>query len=149
MPIPDFRDDGWLPEGHHAATWDEIADALGGEPSSVRATVLAGLLAWRDAVRVKGLSGLVILDGSFVSAKPNPGDFDLVFLYHAEHEPVANTDDSVKALLDLTKGKAQFGGDIFAFSERAVGASLLVSPNEMFDYVKFTTTKKGVLETNL
>ncbi len=88
MPIPAFRDDGWLPEGHHAATWDEIADALGGEPGSVRATVLAGLLAWRDAVRAKGLSGLVILDGSFVSAKPNPGDFDLLFLFDEASESI-------------------------------------------------------------
>ena len=149
MPIPPFRDDGWLPEGHHAATWEEIADALGGETGSKRAAVLAGLLAWRDAVRSEGLSGLVILDGSFVSAKPTPGDFDLVFLYHAEHEPVANTDDSVKALLDLTEGKARFGGDIFAFSGRTVGASILQKPNEMFDYVKFTGIQKGVLETNL
>ena len=36
MALPAFREDGWLPEGHHAATWQEVALRFGGEPSSRR-----------------------------------------------------------------------------------------------------------------
>ena len=69
MSLPAFRDDGWLPEGHHAATWEEIAAVFGGSPGSHRAVVFSSLLAWRDAVRGKGMSGLLILNGSFISQK--------------------------------------------------------------------------------
>jgi len=51
MPLPEFRPDGWLPEGHHPTTWDEIAARFGGPPGSHRAAVLSGLLDWRDAAR--------------------------------------------------------------------------------------------------
>ena len=44
MPVPEFRPDGWLPEGYHPATWDEIAARFGGAPGSPRAAVLSGLL---------------------------------------------------------------------------------------------------------
>jgi len=69
MPLPEFRSDGWLPEGHHPATWDEIAACFGGAPGSRRAAVLSGLLSWRDAVRDQGMGGQLILDGSFISDK--------------------------------------------------------------------------------
>ena len=40
MPLPDFRSDGWLPEGHHAATREEIIAVFGGEPGSHRAVLM-------------------------------------------------------------------------------------------------------------
>ncbi len=80
MPLPEFRPNDWLPEGHHPTTWDEIAARFGGPPGSRRAAVLSGLLEWRDAVRAKGMGGRLILDGSFISKKAAPGDFDLFFL---------------------------------------------------------------------
>ncbi len=80
MPLPEFRPDGWLPEGHHPTTWDEIAARFGGPLSSRRAAVLSGLLEWRAAMRAKGMGGRLILDGSFISEKAAPGDFDLFFL---------------------------------------------------------------------
>jgi hypothetical protein len=24
VALPEFREDGWLPEGHHAVTWEEV-----------------------------------------------------------------------------------------------------------------------------
>jgi len=149
MAIPDFRDDGWLPEGHHAATWDEIAERLGGEPGSKRATVLAGLLAWRDAVRAKGLSGLVILDGSFVSAKPAPGDFDLLFFYDEASEAVTKQDTKAAALVDNAKCKARFGGDVFGFGATLARLAPQFAPRDTFDFIKDTKKPKGVLEVQI
>ena len=79
MSLPPFRDDKWLPEGHYPATWDEIIAAFGGEPGGQRARVLARLLDWRDRLRQHGITGRLILDGSFVSARADPGDFDVIF----------------------------------------------------------------------
>ena len=149
MPLPAFRDDGWLPEGHHAATWDEIADTLGGEPGSVRAAVLARLLAWCDAVRAKGLSGLVILDGSFVSAKPNPGDFDLLFLFDEASEVIKAQDAEAAALVDGATCKTRFGGDVFAFGATLARAFPQLVPRDTFDFIKVTKVPKGVLEVQI
>ena len=32
MALPDFRDDGWLPAGHHPTTWEELVVVFGGQP---------------------------------------------------------------------------------------------------------------------
>jgi len=37
MPLPAFRDDGWLPEGHHLAIWEEIIARSGDVPGSQQA----------------------------------------------------------------------------------------------------------------
>ena len=149
MSIPSFRDDGWLPEGHHAATWEEIADTLGGEPDSIRAKVFAGLLAWRDAVRAKRLSGLVILDGSFVSAKPDPGDFDLLFVYDVASEEVRDRDPKARELLDMMLCKTRYGGDVVTFSENTARQYPQFFPLDTFDLVKVTMRPKGVLEVRI
>ena len=43
MPVPEFRPDGWLPEGHHPATWDEITVRFGGVSGCRRPVRPAGL----------------------------------------------------------------------------------------------------------
>ncbi len=41
MPIPSFREDGWLPEGHWQANWEEITDVFGDTLGSRRAELMA------------------------------------------------------------------------------------------------------------
>lgn len=57
MPLPAFREDGWLPPGHHAATWDEITAAFGGTPGSRRSALTANLIALRDALIANQVAG--------------------------------------------------------------------------------------------
>ena len=125
MPLPEFRPDGWLPEGHHSTTWDEITARFGGASGSRRAAVLSGLLAWRAAVRAKGMGGLLILDGSFISQKAVPGDFDCIFVYDEASLTVLVQDGEASDLLGHTTIKERFGGDVFVYSYtsgRGVGA---------------------------
>ena len=42
MPLPEFRPDGWLPEGHHPANWEEIVLRFGQGEGSGRAYHLEG-----------------------------------------------------------------------------------------------------------
>ena len=149
MPIPPFLPDTWLPEGHHNAAWEEIEAMFGGEPGSSRRETWSRLLAWRDAARAKGLAGRVVLNGSFVSAKENPGDFDLLFLYNAASEVIVRQDEGALALIDPLRCKAAFGGDIFAYSASMVAAYPQFFPTDSFDRIKFTDVKKGVLEVDL
>lgn len=72
--IPPFdARSGQLPPGEHAATWAELCERFGG--TAWRQTLLADLLAALRLLRSAGCRR-VYLDGSFVSDKPTPGDYD-------------------------------------------------------------------------
>lgn len=75
--IPEFDPQtGYLPPGIHQASWDEVAGRFGG--NSHRSRLIAGLLA-----ACRNLAGagcrFVLLNGSFVSAKSLPNDYDGVW----------------------------------------------------------------------
>jgi len=149
MSLPPFRDDGWLPEGHHRTTLEELTVRFGDQMGSRRAVVLLSLLQWRDEARAAGLAGLVILDGSFISRKEAPGDFDLVFLYDEASEQLLKSDSNARALTDMQAcHKAGFRGDIFALPLSLQRLSPLLGGMDMFDRDRQGQTK-GVLEVLL
>ena len=71
--IPVFDANGNLPPGLHVATWDELVARFGA--NAQRQMLLSGLraaLLWlKDAECLR-----VYVDGSFVTAKEEPGDYD-------------------------------------------------------------------------
>jgi len=64
---------GYLPPGIHDGTWDEIVSLCGS--NSHRQILLSGLRSALDNLAAAGCT-CVYLDGSFVSSKELPGDFD-------------------------------------------------------------------------
>lgn len=109
--IPDFQPNGTLPAGIHEASWHEVSQRFGNNPH--RRNLLDGL--YRALRNLKGAGcPRVYLNGSFVTDKESPGDFD------AAWEPVED-----ESLLDwrLTKPegfanerhaqKAFYGGELF------------------------------------
>ncbi len=149
MDFPSFREDQWLPEGHFSTSWEEIEIKFGGEAGSQRRKTIRLLLDWRDAARAKGLSGRIILNGSFISAKENPGDFDLLFLFDMATENLVREDSEALELIDPLHCKRVYGGDVFAFSARMASDYPHFFPMDTFDRIKFTDVKKGVLEVEL
>lgn len=76
--IPDFEvTSGNLPPGVHWATWEEINVRYG--INDTRRKQLRGLKAAMDELKRCGCNTL-LLDGSFVTNKPEPGDFDALWL---------------------------------------------------------------------
>jgi hypothetical protein len=148
MAIPKFRDDGWLPEGHHPAQWEEVIAVFGGQPGSRRAQILSKLLSWRDEARQRGISGRLILDGSFISAKETPGDFDALLIYDEHVEAILAQDAEARALLDHDRCKEK-GFDLFVFSAAAARKFPEWTHLDMFDRDKVTGRRKGVLEVIL
>ena len=71
--IPEFNEYGNLPPGIHHATWNEIVTRYA--TSVRRRELLDGLL---DALRsLKGAGcATAYLDGSVITSKDHPGDFD-------------------------------------------------------------------------
>jgi hypothetical protein len=71
--IPAFNSDGNLPPGVHWATWQEFAARFGTTPH--RQQLLKGLKSALDSLSKAGCQ-TVYIDGSFVTKKENPNDFD-------------------------------------------------------------------------
>jgi hypothetical protein len=76
--IPAFRPDGYLPEGVHAATEAEITFRFG-STSPRRRRLALRVRRWIELARAVGASRLLI-DGSFVTDKPEPHDVDAAIL---------------------------------------------------------------------
>ncbi|MFO0850361.1 MAG: hypothetical protein U0871_17645 [Gemmataceae bacterium] len=86
MPIPDLVDNV-LPDGVHDCTPDEVAAAFGRFQRSDRRTRLTEqLLRYLAEAKRSGLVAAVVVDGSYVTAKDEPGDIDLIVVLAADHD---------------------------------------------------------------
>lgn len=107
--IPDFEPSGLLKPGVHTATWAEITERFGYNPQ--RELLLDALRRALEALRAAGCVA-AYLDGSFVTAKAVPGDYDLCWSVQGV-DP--NRLDPV--LLDFNDHrramKAKYQGDLF------------------------------------
>ena len=76
LGIPPFRADGYLPEGVHQCTEAEATFRFGA-PSRRRRRLTIRLRRWIELGRAVGARRLLV-DGSFVTTKPEPDDVDAV-----------------------------------------------------------------------
>lgn len=76
--IPEFRTDGYLPNGVFLATEAEVTFRFGASSRRRRRLILR-LRRWIELARQVGAVRLLV-DGSFVTAKQNPDDIDAVIL---------------------------------------------------------------------
>ena len=130
-----------MPAGEHVASWDEVVERFGW--TRRRRALLDGLA---DAVESLAAAGCrrVWLNGSFVTAKDEPGDFDACW----------DTDDVDldlldPVLLDLSNHraaqKARFGGELFP---NVVEAQSGLSFAEFFQNER-DTSRKGIVVIHL
>jgi hypothetical protein len=108
--VPPFDSDtGYLPGGEHEATWAEVVQAFGWNAS--RRAQLDGLF---DAICLLADAGCrrIWLNGSFVTSKDEPGDFDAVWEHDGVNEDLI---DPIFFELDESRKsqKARFGGELF------------------------------------
>ena len=107
--IPDFGPDGLLPHGRHEADdWGEVSRVFGF--TQKRQQLLVGLLACLRNLRAAGCV-TAFLDGSFVTSKPEPGDFDLAY------DPAGVNVGLLDPVITMvqpprTAQKIKYGGDI-------------------------------------
>lgn len=107
--IPELSRSGKLPPGVYQTTWSEFAEKFGQNPH--RKHLLTGLQAAAHNLGEAGCQDIRI-GGSFITAKPEPGDFDMVWRRNPEM-------DMQKLHYYLDSGdrygaKYHFGGDIFS-----------------------------------
>ncbi len=142
--IPAFDDNGCLPPGIHEATWAEVETRFGW--TARRLWLLLGLKRALNSLKVAGCL-IVYVDGSFVTAKDEPGDFDACWSVEGV---IAKKIDPV--LLDFDnqrlKQKIKFRGELFP-------ASHIADPNTMEVFLDFFQTRaedgapKGIIAIDL
>src|SRR5690349_17564318 len=100
MAIPDLNEHGLLPVGIHDCTFSElearfgqnqwVTDTQSDSPREVlcqqRGKLCASLKAYLAELRRIGLDVEVLVDGSFVTEKPDPNDIDLIVVFPADHD---------------------------------------------------------------
>lgn len=143
LVIPPFQPDGSLPAGIHWADWEEIEIRFALTPH--RRRLLQG---FREGAKVLKAAGckVVFLDGSFVTTKEMPADFDACW---AIQDVDADKLDPV--LLDFSDRRAaqktRFQGEFFPadIPEGLSGKTFI----EFFQRDKETGEPKGVVALDM
>lgn len=108
--IPDWTDRGLLPPGEHVASWQEVRERFGW--NSRRESLLLGLHDFLAMLARAGCTQMW-LDGSFVTDKDLPGDYDACWRPQGVDPSVLDP-----IVLDFSSGgralaKARYQGDLF------------------------------------
>lgn len=132
-----------LPPGIHVATLTEVETAFA--YNARRRTLFDGLIEASVTLARCGCR-CVYLDGSYVSAKPIPGDYDACW------EPDGVDFDTLDPVFDdfdngRANQKARFGGEFFPST--LVEAGLGAAFKDFFQIDRFTGKKKGILSVSL
>jgi hypothetical protein len=127
MPIPEFREDGWLPVGHHVATWEEVFDRFDAEN-----------------LRAYGVRGRLVLDGGYVSSKLEPHDFDVLLVAEPGLDPLKQSNPTLAALLDPQRSEDRGYSILYCQTNSSVLDLLLT----VWDRAK-NGIEKGVIEVDL
>lgn len=141
--IPPFDADGNLPPGIHPADWDEIMSRYA--INARRRELLDGLGRALRSLKIAGCRA-AYLDGSFVTTKELPGDFDACWEVAAVDAGRLDPE-----LLDFSNRraaqKARYGGELFPAESAAepAGTTFL----DYFQRDRATGQPKGIVAIDL
>jgi hypothetical protein len=140
--IPPFQPNGHLPDGIHSATWTELLEHFGWNQR--RQSLLAGLKLAMNDLRDAGCKR-IYLNGSFVTSKDEPGDFDACWnptdVDFDRIEPTLLEFDDARAAQ-----KARYGGELFPADWDAMGDGTTFL--EFFQSIR-GGGKKGIVRIDL
>jgi predicted nucleotidyltransferase len=115
--IPEFYDGNFLPDGEYVATWDEVVARFGGNER--RKGFCDRLLTFLRQAKLCGFLK-VYLFGSFISAKSDPGDVDLLWIHRQNLNYDLLSQECHELLVEYPVMKAREGWDMFCCSDDAV-----------------------------
>src|SRR5438477_6434890 len=148
MSIPPFNEHGLLPAGIHDCTMQEAAARFGTFQGSERRPLLwSKFKQFFREVAASRLVEALVLDGSFVTAKPEPNDIDIVVVLFAIHDWGADLPPYQYNVLAEQSVRRRFGFDIVAVKN---GTEDLDWATEFFAQVRQQPAlKKGLLRIRL
>ena len=143
MALPEFNEVGDLPPGVYRASWHEVVERFGGGTQQRLRCARILRHVYDMAVRTGHLGRFVIF-GSYVTAKPDPNDVDVILVmdddFHRDEMPL-----EMQGLFDHAVAQARFGASVFW-----VKPSALIG-DQVDDFVahwqvKRDSSKRGIVE---
>ena len=111
MSLPELTPDGELPVGVYRASIDEVIDRFG-IGSERRQRAAAALRRICELARGTNHLDRVIVFGSFVTAKPEPNDVDVILVMRDSFQLQGCTEET-RRLFDHEQASQVFGASVF------------------------------------
>jgi len=111
LALPAYNEDGDLPLGVHRATLSEVLRRFG-EGSEQRCAVGGRLSRLYELAVSTGQLARFVVFGSFVTAKPEPNDVDIVMLLEDAFDLATLTGETVLMFRHM-EADAHFGASVF------------------------------------
>jgi len=148
MPIPEFTETGILPNSIYDCSIEEIESVFGRfQSTDNRINLTRKLKAYIQELRQSGIGTELIIDGSYVTRKDNPGDIDLILVLAKDFDYSSPINPFEYNLASNRVVKRKYGFDVFV--ERK-GTERYNSRIEFFKRVKDNpSSTKGLLRINL
>jgi hypothetical protein len=148
MPIPAFDEHGFLPQGVHDCTLQEVGARFGQFDHSDRRVRLFHELT--EFVREASNTTLVtsiIIDGSFVTDEPEPNDIDLILVVRSDHDVLADLRPFEYNVLSKRRVRRRHGFDVLLARDESL---LLEEYVAFFQRIRASAElRKGVLKVVL
>src|SRR5262245_36678426 len=85
--LPPFNEKGLLPEGIHDCSLDEAEARFGRfQRSDRRPGLWSEFRQFVNEAKATGLASAILLNGSFITAKPDPNDIDVILVVLPDHD---------------------------------------------------------------
>jgi hypothetical protein len=111
LALPAFNEDGDLPTGVRCATLPEVLDRFG-EGSAQRCAVAGRLRRLYELAASTGRLARFVVFGSFVTAKAEPNDVDIVLLMEDTFD-LASVKGEAALVFQHMEAEAHFGASVF------------------------------------
>jgi hypothetical protein len=143
--IPDFTNEGHLPQGIYTATENEFLKRFG-TGSARRKWLAERLHDLFDLIKSTGKIEYVFVWGSFVSSKESPNDTDLLLIMSADFE-LKNVVESTQVIFRYSEARVRFNADIF-WAKSSIGVETLKIWLDTYQTTK-DFKRQGIVEVKL
>ncbi len=142
--IPEFDENGNLPPGVHFCEWEEFLERF--DYNDKRSRLINGLVVAMEQLKAAGCR-TIFINGSFVTIKQDPVDFDACYDNEAVDEEYLRIHAArLLNFYDRAGQKAKYKGEIFP-SDQPVG-SYSITSYELFQRDR-SLNKKGIIAIDL
>jgi hypothetical protein len=146
MALPEFDSHGDLPTGLHRASLDEVL-ARFGHDTPQRQLVTARLLRVHELASGTGKLERFIIFGSYVTAKPNPNDVDIILVMRDDFRE-QESDAETAPVFHHLRAQPELGASIFWTAPCGV---LLETVDQFLEHwqIKRDHSRHGIVEVTL
>lgn len=148
MAIPGLDENGLLPPGVHDCAMEEVRKRFGSfQTTDRRCHLYEELQSYIADVRSTGLAIAIIIDGSFVTSKPDPGDIDLILVLPRDWKAETEMRPFEYRVLSKRRVRRYYGFDMVAAQENSIAYEEAL---KFFQQVRGRSDcRKGVLRIKL